>query len=834
MFTYLCKLFHHLHARPRTVLVLAVLLTLAALFPLKRLEIRTSVTDLLPGQFASVKLWQAIGQKFGASGDLTVVVHSPDSARNLDAIRFLAGHMETHPDVNFLEHRSEADFYRDHKLLYITLKDLREVERRVDRGFWIAREKHNPLILDLLDEEEKEGAFEASSFEDLERKYFSRLQDHLGTPDGRTMVLRIYPQFDISDISRGRAFHKDVKTVIDQLRDSQGYSASDTAAGPGILLTGDLMRNIQNEGRLYSSLLDSGKRSLYLTAVIFLLYFIRIPFGALLAAIPLAMAVLWTLALTSTWVGYLSLISAPLSLIIVGIGLEAAVQLLARYREERRKNFSAAVAFETIILETGPAITTGVLVSAAAFLTLLITDFRGFAQFGLMAGIGLLCTLAAVLVVFPCILILAEPYGLLPALGSRIYNFNLFRSRSYPRWRWHLVAVAVLTVLLAHRGLQIGFEFNFDKLTYPNRNFQADSLLQAAGEAIVPPAVVMAGSHDEAREVAAALRRRMAADTATPTFAGVTTMTDLLPADQDEKLAIIAGLRRKVTPAMIAGAKEPLRSNLVKLKESWDLRKLGPEDLPENYKKKFLGRDTVSGSFVFIFPSVDLRQGWNTIAFAEDVRDIRTPDGRDFQASGAPVVHADLLGLLIPDSRKALGLALLTMFLLVLLDVKSLRGTLVLILPLLFSLAWTLGSLRLLGIKLNWYNLIAFPALLAYGIINGVHFYHRYLEEGRGSLVFVLRRTGEVTAAATLVGMAGFVGLAFSDHRGLSSLGITALIGLSMSLAAPLLLMPAIIGWLEERRAAREAAAPRAPFFHVTQALPLTPRDTPDLPGPAA
>jgi predicted RND superfamily exporter protein len=64
---------------------------------------------------------------------------------------------------------------------------------------------------------------------------------------------------------------------------------------------------------------------------------------------------------------------------------------------------------------------------------------------------------------------------------------------------------------------------------------------------------------------------------------------------------------------------------------------------------------------------------------------------------------------------------------------------------------------------------------------------------------FVLRRTGETTAVATLVGMAGFTGLAFSAHRGLATLGITALIGLSMSLLAPLLIMPLIIGYLEER-----------------------------------
>ncbi len=792
MFTYLCKLFHHLHSRPRTVLALAILITLGALVPLKKLEYRMSMSELLPDQFESVQLWRKIGRKFGGLGHLAIVVHSDDSAANSAAVRFLADHLESHPDINFLEYRTEAAFYKAHKLLYISLHDLQEVDRRIETGFWLSKKKRNPLILDLLDEEEKESSFEATSFGDLEKKYFSRLQEYLGTPDGKTLVLRVYPNFDINDISRCRAFQHDVATVTTQLREI-------SPGKPEILLTGDMMRNIQNEGRLYSQIIDSAKRSLYLTGILLLIYFIRIPVGAILAVIPLAMATIWTLALTSAWVGYLSLVTGPLSLLLVGIGLESVIQLLARYREERRKNFSASVAFETLILETGPAITTGVLVSAAAFLTLMVTDFKGFRQFGMMAGVGLLCTLIAVLVVFPCILILAEPFGLLPVLGSRMYNFNLFRSSRYARWRWHLIAVILITVFAVHRGIQIGFQFNFDKLTFPNSNLQADSLVQAAGEAIVPPAVVLAPGYHEAQEVADALRAHMRTDTLTPTIQSVTTMTDLLPADQDEKLVIIRKLKRAVTPALIASAPEPLRTNLETLTASWDLRKLTPADLPENYKKKFLGRDSLSGQFTFIFPSVNLREGWNNIAFAEDVRDIKTADGQVYHASGFPVVHADLLGMIIPDSRRALILALLTIACLVLLDVKSIRGTAVLILPLLFSLIWTLGLLKVFGIKLSWYNLVAFPAMLAFGINNGVHLYHRYLEEGRGSVRFVLRRTGETTAVATLVGMAGFLALAFSDHRGLASLGQTALIGLSMSLLAPLLFMPLIIGFLEER-----------------------------------
>lgn len=811
MFTHLCKIFLSLHAKPRTVLLLALLATLGSLLPLRRLQLRTTLSDLLPDKFESVKLWNQIGRKFGAQGSLAVVVHSQDSALNVSTVGFLADHLRNHPDVNFLEYKTESRFYAAHKLLYISLKDLKEVDSRVETGFYLSRKKHNPLILDLLDDKEKESSLEATGFEDLEKKYTARLNEYLGAPDGKTLVLRVYPNFDITDISRCRAFFRDVLTVTGQLDESG-------APKPEILFTGDLMRNMQNEGRLYSQIIDSAKRSLALTALLLLLYFIRIPIGALLAAVPLVMAIAWTLALTSAAIGHLSLVTAPLGLLLVGVGLEAVVQLLARYREERRKNFSAAVAFETIILETGPAITTGLLVSAAAFLTLTVTEFKGFAEFGLIAGVGMLCTMIAVLVVYPCILILVEPYGLLHSFGGRIYNFNLFTARRYPRWRWHLAFVVLFTALSLHRAPQHRFEFNFDRLTFTNHNLRADSLLNAAGEAITQPAVVVAPNPVAAQKIAEAVRARMAADTATPTIQAVMSLTDLLPADQDEKLALIARLKRKITPAIIDEAGEPLRGNLLKLRDAWDVRALTVDDLPENYKKKFLGRDTLSGRFVFIFPSISQREGMNVLAFADDVRDIPVAGGRVFHASGMPVVEADLLGMIIPDTQKALLLALFTIGLLVFLDVRSLRGTLVLIVPLLFSLLWTLGWMKILGIKLSWYNLIAFPAMLAFGINNGVHFYHRYLEEGRGSLRFVLRRTGETTAVATLVGMAGFAALAFSDHQGLAALGRTALIGLGMSMLAPLVIMPMIIGFLEEKGIVKEAA----PAETVTATLPTT------------
>ncbi len=792
MFTIICKVFRLLHSRPRTVLVIACLATLWGLVQIGKLNIKTAFSDLLPANFRSVELLHRIEDKFGGLGNLSIVISSDDPEENKRAVHFFQEHLRTHPDVNFVEFRTEADFYRQHKLLYISLADLEEVAHRVETGFWLSEKKHNPLIINLLDEEERRNSWEATDFEDLERKYFSRLQEYLGTPDGKIMVLRVFPGFNITDIQRSRTFFADVKKVAEQLRMS-------APLGLQIHYSGDVIKNIRDDGRLYSGIITSGKRSLVLVALFLFLYFIRIPLGALLAGIPLLMAVIWTLGLTYATIGHLSVISASLGFVLVGLGLDASLHLLARYREERLKRFSAPVAFETIILETGPAITTSVLVSAGAFLTLLVTDFKGFAEFGWMAAMGMLCTLVACLVVFPCILIIAEPAGLIPVFGKTQYNFNLFKSRPYPYWKLHAAAVAAVTLVACIQGIQTRFEFNFDKLSFTGRDMVADSLLQRAGEQLAPPAVVMTPNHAEAQKVADWIRAYRTGDTLTPTIQTVMTLSDLLPADQEEKLALIAKIKSAVNPEMIEKAREPLRGNLIKLRESWDVRKLGIGDLPEIYRRKFLGRDSESGEFTFIFPSLDLRKGWNLIAFAEDVREIPLAD-TTYHASGTPVVQADLLKLIIPDTAKAAMLALLTVFLLSFVDTRSFKGAVVIVAPVLFSVLWTLGIMKWADMRLNYYNLMAFPAMLGLGINNSVHLYHRYVEEGKGSLFFVLRRTGEIISVASLVGIAAFVGFTFSDHAGLASLGFTALIGITMSLAAPLLIIPLIIGFMEEKR----------------------------------
>ena len=164
------------------------------------------------------------------------------------------------------------------------------------------------------------------------------------------------------------------------------------------------------------------------------------------------------------------------------------------------------------------------------------------------------------------------------------------------------------------------------------------------------------------------------------------------------------------------------------------------------------------------------------------------------------MVYGDLLAHMVPDARKALGFGLGVILIILILTVGSLPGALSLFLPVIFSLLWLLGTMKWLHLKINPFNLVALPFTAAYATIHALHFYHRYEEEGRGTLPLVFRRTGRSAVVASVVAAAAFVPMIFTGHRGLASLGVSAVLGLAFALIAPVLFVGGVLGLWEAGR----------------------------------
>jgi len=174
-----------------------------------------------------------------------------------------------------------------------------------------------------------------------------------------------------------------------------------------------------------------------------------------------------------------------------------------------------------------------------------------------------------------------------------------------------------------------------------------------------------------------------------------------------------------------------------------------------------------------------------------------------FHSGSTSIIAAEMLRLMQEESPMMIGLVFLMIVFVMGIYFKSAKWMMLALLPLMVGLLWMMLIIEFLGPKLNFFNLVVLPAMLGIGNDVGVHLTHRYRESGKGSIMKVLRSTGEHCAIGSLTTMIGFFGLMFSFHPGLRSIGELALAGVTTTLLAALLFLPALIQWIEDRESAK-------------------------------
>jgi len=188
------------------------------------------------------------------------------------------------------------------------------------------------------------------------------------------------------------------------------------------------------------------------------------------------------------------------------------------------------------------------------------------------------------------------------------------------------------------------------------------------------------------------------------------------------------------------------------------------------------------------------------MAFAREIGTVKTPSGKEYHSSSAHIIFAEMLEIMLTDGVLAVILTLSAIVIVLLIDLRNITDTLLVLTPLLTALIWVTGFMYVFSIKLNLYNMVAFPTIIGMGIDNGVHIFHRYRETGKGSMRLVLRTTGMALVATSLTTMVGFSGLVPAHHPALSSIGILSLIGLGCCFVTAVTLLPAILQVRENRR----------------------------------
>ncbi|MCZ6778004.1 MAG: MMPL family transporter, partial [Acidobacteria bacterium] len=663
-----------------------------------------------------------------------------------------------------------------------------------------------------------------------ERRYEARVpSQYRATDDGSILMLRTYPFGTSLNLELAQSLYTTVENLIAEMDPASYHRSMFVELGGEVrnrveeyrVITTDALRNLVGGMTLQVLLLILyfrqplrlgrfrtifGKTAGLVTGVL------RQLIGAILIAVPLVLSIIWTFGIASLVVGGLNTITVFLFVILFGLGIDFGIHTYSRYLETRLEGGDVLTSLEAAVIKTGGGIVTAAFTTAAAFYALMVADFKGFSDFGFIAGTGILASMVAMLLLLPAFVTLGEKLGVIHAVSVTVGDPKPLDTRPIRGYRPVVIGALVLVGVVLLFVPQLSFEYNFRNLRSNLPGLQGvkakihDLKMDAEGEDLGSSAVVLADNPEDLVALVEVLDSIRVHDTDFPTIQKVESIFDKFPQDQEEKLGIIREIRTTVDEEALDVVTGEDRERLLRLRTALDVdTPFTLDDVPLSTKRKFVGRDGTIGNFAFVYPSVLLRDGLNSIEFASDLNSlssmegITVPSGRTYFASSGSIVAADMLLLMQRDSKVAITLTSVVIVIALFIAFRSVTHTLLVVSPLVvgFALLWALQLL--FGIKYNLFNMIMLPVIIGYGVDDGVHLLRRYLEEGAGSLRRVMKTTGWAVVMTTMTTSAAFGGLIFVRHGGLQSMGKLAVTGLFLVMLAALVFLIAALQWWEVR-----------------------------------
>jgi predicted exporter len=785
--------------RPIAALAVVGAITVVFGFFASRLTLRTRYDALLPDDSPSVQELRRLEQRASAAQTVLVVLEGPDRG----VLRALGDAIV--PALTALgpaEVSSAEDGPHDVRAfiaprlgLFLDRAELTRLDHDIEAR-WDYQVAHAtgaalddddtppPLEWSAIEKRLRESAASQGAGDTVDRfpdGYYERA-------DGHALVVVARSPIAGGDLARAGAALAHVQAAVER-----AHASSTDYAPIAVSYAGDLPTGLREYAVISHDLLSVGATGIALVLAAVVLYFLRAR-AVLVMAVTIAVGLTWTFGLTQVVIGHLNVATAFLVSIVAGNGINVGILYQARYFEERRRGADSRPAIRTAVRETWMPTAIAALGSAAAYGSLVITDFRAFRDFGFIAAAGMvLCWIVKTLMV-PPLLVLLDP-GPSPRPDGWLSRNEMAYGRPFA---WLVqrapeafvalgAAIAIVGVVSAARFVvRDPMEYDLRK-TETDRAQTADlhhawdvarGVLGSSQGAVV----IATDSPDEAAALEGALRARWsAAPTGEKPFVAVHGLADLVAADQEDKLAVLASIADRAARAHERG--DIPDADWARIREVMppvNLRAYDRDDIPASIAERFTDANGARGTLVAIESDPragdDLRE---LVRYADAFRATTLPGGKVVRGSGGPVILADMLRAVVRDVPRAISL--------------SLALTLVTVL-----LALAVGSggvacyLYFADVRLNFLNFSALPITFGIGVDYAVNVAQRYQADRGKSILGVLRTSGGAVVLCSLTTMLGYVALVGSHNAAIRGLGAIAAVGELSCLLAAVLVMPSL------------------------------------------
>jgi hopanoid biosynthesis associated RND transporter like protein HpnN len=601
----------------------------------------------------------------------------------------------------------------------------------------------------------------------------------------------------------------------------------------------------------------AGGLSLLLVTVV--LYYslrsIRLVFATVLT---LLVGLAWTAGFAAVAVGQLNALTSAFAVIYIGLGVDFGIHFALGFLDRRDHDETAASALRTTGQRVGGALFLCAITTAIGFYSFVPTDYTAVADMGIISGSSVFLGLLATLTLFPALIAhgLGDSSNAPSALLERIEIKPPTFPIRYPR---AVCAVAaVLSLVCGAAAFSVRFEFSTLKVRDPRvESVQALEDLLLDPELSVWTVDVITADIDEATKLAAELEQlegveqvlhpqgfvpedqeerlaifeKMRTDLVSPievsdeesgadldrlqaveyTAVGYGVALDLdeelrggapegdtlWDAAQELRTALDVMVQRIQDDALTVEQIDVLEADVFgdladvveDMIEALPTRSVTLADLPSDLMSRYIAKD---GRVRVEIYSVDNLNDRGALERFNDLIQTRRP------MAGGPVAGAVELGrTMISALRQALVTAVVVIALGLVLLWRSVKYTLFTLAPLVVGGLGTAAVSVAADIPFNFANVIVLPLILGIGVDSGIHLVHRHrsgLEDATDLLSTPTARAVLFSALTTLI---SFGTLAISNHLGISSLAKLLCVGVGLMLAANVIVLPALLEWLD-------------------------------------
>lgn len=217
------------------------------------------------------------------------------------------------------------------------------------------------------------------------------------------------------------------------------------------------------------------------------------------------------------------------------------------------------------------------------------------------------------------------------------------------------------------------------------------------------------------------------------------------------------------------------------------------EDVRRDIRERYISPD---GKLFLVeaYSRKNIYKHMDDTSFIDDVQAVSA------KATGMPTVFKRIIELSAEKGQIALLIAGSLIILILLISFRSIKMTLLALLPMMLGYVFMFGTLGWIQMPLTIVSVMMLPLIVGIGIDDGIHLIHRYQIEGKGSQPILIASTGKAIFLTTLTTMLGFGSLIFAKYQGFGQMGWVTLLGVGWCFIMSVLLIPAILKLMERGR----------------------------------